>query len=251
MAPQQDPLMQALERADAPVRFCVRDDDAGWADARLFALLQVMEEASVPIDLAAIPNAVTPALARELKARQRAGQRVGVHQHGLAHINHETSGRKCEFGAAREPWQRESDLRRGREMLRALFEDSLDPLFTPPWNRVSPDTPAMLRALGFSALSRDASAPAQSELPEMRVHSDWTKQWRLASEAKGDPAVRIASDLASHVAAGTCVGLMLHHALMGPEQLQCLRGLLSKWRAHPNARWIPMIALGEKSLAVS
>lgn len=251
MAPPHDPLMDALDRAGGPVHFCVRDDDAGWADARVIALLQVMEEAWVPIDLAAIPTAVTPALGREIKARQRAGQRVGIHQHGFAHINHETSGRSSEFGATREARLCESDLRRGREMLLAVFEDSLDSIFTPPWNRISPDTPSMLAALGFAALSRDAGAPAQHELPEVRVHSDWTKQWRLASEAGDDPAQRIASDLARHVAAGACVGLMLHHALMEPAQLQCLRALLGRWRAHPNARWLPMIALGEKSLAVS
>jgi hypothetical protein len=249
MASARDALLQALDRADAPVNFFVRDDDAGWADDRLFALLRVMDEAEVPIDLAAIPTAVTPELGCELKARIRAGQRLGIHQHGFAHLNHETQGRKCEFGAGRELVRREADLRRGRDILRAAFEESLDPIFTPPWNRVSPDTPFMLAALGFKALSRDMTAPEQHALPEVVVHCDWSRQWRLAEQVRHDAARRIADDLARHVAPGASVGLMLHHAVMGPAELDSLAELLAAWASHPNARWLPMMALLEQSHA--
>ncbi len=225
--PERDVLLQALDRAEAPVNFFVRDDDAGWADVRLFALLRVMDEAEVPIDLAAIPTAISPELDRELKARKRSGQRVGIHQHGFAHLNHETQGRKGEFGAGRDLAHREADLRRGRDILRAAFEESLDPIFTPPWNRVSPDTPFMLAALGFATLSRDATALEQHALPEVVVHTDWSKQWRLAEQVRDDAAQRIADDLTKHVAPGACVGLMLHHAVMGPAKLDSLSKLLA------------------------
>lgn len=244
-APERDALLRALDRAEAPVSFFVRDDDAGWADDRLFELLRVMEVAEMPIDLAAIPTAITPELGRELKARKRAGHRLGIHQHGFAHLNHETRGRKNEFGAGRELVHREADLRRGRDILRAAFEESLDPIFTPPWNRVSPDTPFMLAALGFAALSRDVTAPEQHALPEVVVHSDWSKQWRLAVQCQTDPTQRIANDLARHVAPGACLGLMLHHAAMGPAELDSLGKLLAAWGSHPNARWLPMMALAE------
>lgn len=245
MASERDALMQVLDRADAPVNFFVRDDDAGWADDRLFALLRVMDEAEVPIDLAAIPAAVTPELGRELKARMRAGQRLGIHQHGFAHLNHETQGRKSEFGAGRERARRQADLLRGRDILRAAFEESLDPIFTPPWNRVSPDTPFMLAALGYKALSRDMTAPEQHALPEVVVHCDWSKQWRLAEQARDGAEQRIADDLARQVAPGASVGLMLHHAVMGPGELDSLAKLLAAWASHPNARWLPMMALAE------
>ena len=248
-APERDALLRALDGAETPVNFFVRDDDAGWADDKLFALLRVMDEAEVPIDLAAIPSAITPDLGRELKARKRAGQRLGIHQHGFAHLNHETQGRKCEFGAGRELVRREADLRRGRDILRAAFEESLDPIFTPPWNRVSPDTPFVLAALGFAALSRDVAAPEQHALPEIAVHCDWSKQWRLAEQARADAQRRIADDLARHVAPGACVGLMLHHAVMGPAELDSLGQLLAAWASHPNARWLPMMALVEQSHA--
>ena len=249
-APERDALLRALDRAEAPVNYFVRDDDAGWADDRLFALLEVMDEAEVPIDLAAIPTAITPKLGRELMARKRAGQRLGIHQHGFAHLNHETQGRKCEFGAGRELARREADLRRGRDILRTAFEECLDPIFTPPWNRVSPDTPFMLAALGFAALSRDVTAPEQHALPEVMVHCDWSKQWRLAVQSQTDPTQRIAQDLAERVAPGACLGLMLHHAMMGPAELDSLRKLLAAWGSHPNARWLPMMALAGHPHAV-
>lgn len=238
--PRRDPLLQALDRLDAPVNFFVRDDDAGWDDQKLMALLDVMGGAGVPIDLAAIPTAVTPALAEQLEARRRAGQAIGIHQHGHAHSNHETTGRKCEFGDARSVAQRAADLRQGRELLHALFGDALDPIFTPPWNRVSADTPHLLAELGYAALSRDVTAPPQQALPEITVHTDWSKQWRLALVQPGEAATQIASDLARHASRGACVGLMLHHAAMSDAEFDALRALLRGWAHHPNARWVRM-----------
>ena len=237
---RRDPLLQALDRLDAPVNFFVRDDDAGWADQRLIALLRIMDAAGVPIDLAAIPTAVTPVLCEQLAARRSAGQVIGIHQHGYAHGNHETTGRKCEFGAARDAAQRGSDLRLGRERLQELFGDALDPIFTPPWNRVSADTPPLLAALGYAALSRDVTALPQQALPEVAVHTDWSKQWRLAGESRSDPAAQIACHVAAHVKAGASVGLMLHHETMSDLELQTLFDLLALWRQHPNARWLLM-----------
>ena len=240
IAPDRDPLLQALDRRDAPVHFFIRDDDAGWADARLMALLRVMDAVGVPIDLAAIPTAVTPELAHELRARRHAGQAIGMHQHGFAHINHEGVDRKCEFARGREPWLREADLRRGREQLQVLFGDALDSIFTPPWNRVSADTPAMLAALGFAALSRDVTAAPQHALPEIAVHTDWSKQWRLANEGRSNPLQRIAEDLAQHVQGAACIGLMLHHAVMSDAELDALHGVLAGWARHPMACWVLM-----------
>ncbi|MFZ2650301.1 MAG: hypothetical protein WA210_09365 [Burkholderiaceae bacterium] len=240
-----DPLLLALDRAAAPVNFFVRDDDAGWADERLLALLRVMDAANVPIDLAAIPAALTLPLARELKARRGAGQGIGIHQHGYAHANHEPAGRKCEFGPARSLSQCESDLRRGREQLLDLLGECLDPIFTPPWNRLGPDTPALLGRLGFSALSRDFNASPQGAIAEISVHCDWTKQWRLANAqqtgAREPIALAcVARELARHASAGACVGLMLHHEAMSDSELAALSQGLARWTGHPNARWRQM-----------
>jgi len=55
-----EPLRQVVERATVPVDFFFRIDDVGWEDDRLFPLLDLFEQRAVPIDLAVIPQALTP-----------------------------------------------------------------------------------------------------------------------------------------------------------------------------------------------
>ena len=244
-----DTVHAALDAAPVPVRLFLRDDDGGWDDARLFALLDTSQRAGVPIDLAMIPCATTDALAAALALRLRAApDRLGVHQHGFAHANHEGSGRKCEFGAARGIDAQRDDLAAGRERLRACFGSALDAIFTPPWNRCSPATPALLAELGFRALSRDRPRDnghvAQPRLPEIAVDLDWSKQLRLAAQRGEDDALpRIAHELARCIAehgAHSPIGVMLHHADMQPSHLAQLEQLLRAVQAHRRARWLPM-----------
>ena len=97
-----DPLRAALDARAAPVSFFFRDDDAGWDDPALEALLDVFEPHGLPLDLAAIPLAATARTVDLITSRQDSGRNdLRVHQHGLAHVNHEPEGRKCEFGVSR------------------------------------------------------------------------------------------------------------------------------------------------------
>lgn len=234
-------LRSALNAAPSPVVFFLRDDDAGWDDTRLFSLLDCTERAGVPIDLAVIPQACNNAWAHALCARIDASAGgIGVHQHGFAHANHETVGRKCEFGGARSLDAQRHDLCQGRERLHDCFGARLDPIFTPPWNRCSPATPALLAELGYRALSRDCTAPAQSMLPEWPVAVDWCKQRRRAAQQGDDVLDRIGFELARRIVAGHPIGLMLHHADMDACDLRGLDTLLAASASHPRARWLPM-----------
>jgi hypothetical protein len=233
----RDPLLAALDAAATPVDFFIRDDDAGWDDPRLFALLTVTRRAGVPIDLAAIPTAVGGCLASELIALMDGTGLVGVHQHGHAHVDFEAPGRKCEFGAARPIAAQRRDLLDGRARLQGLFGARLERIFTPPWNRCGPRTPALLAGLGYTALSRDLTAPAQDALPELAVAVDWTRE-RRAAETRGEPVeAAVGRALARHAGYGVPVGLMLHHATMGDDELDRLQAALVRWTRHPNARW--------------
>jgi hypothetical protein len=236
-----DILRAALDAALAPVHFFLRDDDGGWDDARLFALLDTTEHVGVPIDVAMIPCATSAALAASLGARINAAPSLlGVHQHGFAHANHETVERKCEFGSARSLLAQRDDLVAGRERLRELFCARLDPIFTPPWNRCSAGTPALLAALGYAALSRDRGAMAQSALPELAVDLDWCKLRRLAAAAGENVGERITRELARCIGAHSTVGVMLHHADMATEELALLSALLIAIKTHPRTHWRPM-----------
>ncbi|CAD5373924.1 Polysaccharide deacetylase [Rubrivivax sp. A210] len=234
-------LAAALDAAPAPLDFFLRDDDTGWDDAALFALLDCTGEAGVPIDLAVIPQATGAALAARLLGRKAAAPRlIGLHQHGFAHQNHETTERKCEFGPSRTPEAQRADLAAGRALLLERFGDQLDPIFTPPWNRCSPGTPALLAELGFGALSRSRGAPAQQALPELPVDVDWCKHQRLAREQGEAEGPRVAHELAGRVASGGPLGLMLHHAAMDAADLALLSRLLHLIAGHSRVRCWPM-----------
>lgn len=238
MTPALHALHAALDARATPLPLFVRDDDAGWADDRLLALLTTLRHVGMPLDLAVIPLALGPGLARELRSRQAAGE-LGLHQHGLAHLNHEPEGRRCEFGPARHEAQQRSDLLQGWRLLHGLLGDRLDPFFTPPWNRLAPGTPALLAELGFGALSRDASAPAQAALPELRVHMDWSR-WRRQAGHPEDAVRALAEAIGRHPGDGSAFGLMLHHAVMDDAELAVLQQALQALAGHALVRPLRM-----------
>ena len=150
-----DPLRAALDARSAPVWFFFRDDDAGWDDPALEALLDVFEPHGLRWTWPRSrwrrrpgPWSSSPA------GRTAVATTSGSTSSGLAHVNHEPEGRKCEFGVSRPPEQQREDIAHGRDVLRGLFGD-LPSVFTPPWNRCAPWTAEVLHDLGFTALSRD------------------------------------------------------------------------------------------------
>jgi hypothetical protein len=234
-----DPVRAALVAGTGPVRWWFRDDDAGWDDDALWALLDVFEDAGVAVDVAAIPMAVTPACGRQLALRVAAGS-VHVHQHGLAHTNHEAVGRRCEFGLSRGRARQAADVRLGRELLEDRLGAPIEPVFTPPWNRCSADTADAVLAAGHVVLSRDVSAgrldrPGLAEVP---VSIDWSSR-RHATPAD------LAEAIAAGVSAGGPVGVMVHHAAMGAADRRQLAALLALVVASPAADLTTVLALAD------
>ncbi len=226
-----------LEGAIAdPVGCFVRDDDAGWDDAAQLALLDVTMSAGVPVDLAAIPAAVSDRLAKELRSRMSDRPAlIGIHQHGARHVDHQRTGRKCEFGTARAAHLQRDDLTWGRSRLTDHFGAWLDPFFTPPWNRCSEVTPALLRDLGYAALSRDRSAPAQTAMVEIPVDVDWCKHWSAGGLAA---VTNVISEALRYCAdRQVCFGLMLHHAVMTCDERFALRQVIAALGEVPQLEW--------------
>lgn len=241
-----DNLRRTLDAAGtSPSNFFFRDDDAGWCDERLFALLDLFERHSLPIDVAAIPRAVTAALASELRARIAAApERLAVHQHGFAHLNREAEGRKCEFGPLRSRAIQQQDIETGRRILSEAYGLQAGGIFTPPWNRCTEETGEALRALGFGVLSRDVTArPLDiAGLYELPVRVDWfarRKGVRVSLEELGASLAEAARD------AATPVGVMFHHELMDDDELSRAGELLALLAAHPAARCHLMSSLAQ------
>jgi hypothetical protein len=231
------PLQRVLDDARAPVTFFFRDDDAGWDTLRLRALLDLYARYELPLDLAVIPTALSTPLIRDLERRMTRGMALGLHQHGHAHVNHEITGRKCEFGPSRKAVDQYTDIESGKRLLTECFGEHVDPIFTPPWNRCTQVTVVSLCALGFRALSRDAGAEEVDllELIELPVSIDWCSraERRLSLDELGQ---RLA-----HVAARPGpVGIMLHHAVMDERSLRDVEALLAFLATHPKARCVRM-----------
>jgi peptidoglycan/xylan/chitin deacetylase (PgdA/CDA1 family) len=240
-----DPLRRAMDDVAGPVPIFFRDDDAGWADPELHAVLDRFAAAGVAVDVAVIPAELTPRLTEELARHvERSAGRVALHQHGWSHTDHEREGRRCEFGPARSYGQQLEDVARGAAVMTEAFGTEAfgagaPRLFVPPWNRCTATTAAVLAELGFSALCRDVTAAPlpDARVPELPVTVDWFAKRRLepgrrdegaSGRARKEPVDRAGRGelLAAAVGGPWPVGVMLHHAVMGPQDLADLTELL-------------------------
>jgi hypothetical protein len=225
----------ALDAREQAIEIFFRDDDAGWDDDRLYALLDCFRDCNVPIDLAVIPEVLNQSLAGSLLGRWRRNPfMLGLHQHGYSHNNHEHQGRKCEFGISRSEERQFKDLLAGKQQLECLFGSALDKIFTPPWNRCSQATADSLLKLGFRALSRNrGAAPLHTgTLREIPVAIDWcgiriksAQPWLALGQAVADVLYPEHPEP---------LGIMLHHAVMDVDDLEHLPALLQLFHEHPN-----------------
>jgi peptidoglycan/xylan/chitin deacetylase (PgdA/CDA1 family) len=232
-------LAETLDAASQPIVFFFRNDDAGWEDRRLFELLRLFGKHDVPLDLAVIPKSIRNNTAARLRVLvEMFPEKISLHQHGYAHLNHEPDGRKSEFGDSRPGTLQLADITSGRQLLMDMFGPVVDPIFTPPWNRCTAMTATCLRAAGFAYLSRDVSAiPIDTNgLREVPVAIDWFKKrqgFRLAPS-------EIGAALSAAARARSAVGVMLHHAVMDHDEHTRLGELLRLLSLHPHARCVLM-----------
>jgi peptidoglycan/xylan/chitin deacetylase (PgdA/CDA1 family) len=243
-----DPIREALDLLPRPVDLFFRNDDVGWDDGRLWKLLDLFGELGLPLDLAVIPNETTAGLASRLRSRaEMSGHRIGLHQHGLTHINHEPAGRKHEFGPSRANSLQRRDLVEGRSRLRDLLGELVDPIFTPPWNRCTRTTGFCLAELGYEVLSREARA-APLDVPglvELPIRIDWRAHRKRMPLTRAELGVLIASEIRTDVP----VGLMFHHALMDEDDRAAADALLSLLAEHPMASPRRMMTLARAAAA--
>ena len=236
-----DPVRASLDDRTEPVVFFLRDDDGGWNDHALLALLDTVQRCGVPIDLALIPDACEAPLARRLRDRDRTA--VHLHQHGRAHVNHERAGRKCEFGASRSADRQRDDIAAGRRRLRDLVGDRLEPIFTPPWNRCTATTVHCLAELDFQLLSRDVSVDSDAgAFDELPVTLDWTGR-RGAAAGAFEWGITIAGSIRT---SRQPIGLMLHHAVMSELDREMVGRLLDVLTRHDAGQFASMLEVARQ-----
>jgi len=218
-----------------------RDDDAvAWTEAlaRLFVLAQ-----ETPVALAVIPATAEAALGRRLAAFPTAF----VLQHGWAHHNHASVGRKkSELGTDRPLDKRCAELAQGLARLKALFGAQALSVLVPPWNRIGDDLLPHLPVLGIAALSAMKPRGAVLAAPSLRVanvHVDLT-DWHAGRGFIGEgPALgalvrHLRQRREGKVDRAEPTGILTHHLIQDAATSEFLARLLRQVRAHASARFI-------------
>ncbi|MCS6877792.1 MAG: hypothetical protein N2038_08800 [Geminicoccaceae bacterium] len=241
--PELAPVERALAERDEPVRLWWRDDDAGRAHPRLFALLRLVRALEVPIALSVVPAWLEPETIGAVLATPEAS----VLQHGFAHEDHARAGeRKIELGGGADRGLLAARLRQGSAILRAAFGPRFLPVLVPPWNRIARDVVEELPSLGFRVLSiwdEGDLGPMPPGLARLDVHLDpidWRggRRWIGLEELARRFARRIAT-------ARGPLGLVTHHPVTEDAAFAELAALLGVLRDHPRVRFMTATGLLE------
>jgi hypothetical protein len=206
-------------------RIFFRADDVAVPGKRFVRMMELFSRNRVPLSLAVIPARLTSVRWQYLKGFEKKNpSRWCWHQHGWRHVNHETKGKKQEFGEVRTPPEIRQDLIRGQQRLKQLMGKDFFPVFTPPWNRCSDHTLQVLQELGFVAVSRSRGSKPQSlaNLPDFSVSVD------LHTRKEKDPAAgldNLVKEFKQAAGSGDC-GIMIHHQMMNEAAFDFLAALL-------------------------
>ena len=224
-------IQKAAANHNSNTKVFFRADDVAVPGSQLQRLLEIFIRHDTPLSLAVVPAWLT-------QPRWQAISRLGAsrpdlwcwHQHGWRHRNHEPQGKKQEFGPGRSYTALYADLDRGRQRLQTIMGDTLTPIFTPPWNRCSEITLALLQEMGYAAVSRSrGSQPAAPPgLPDHAVDVDLHTD-RAPTSASGWK--QLMDGLVDSLSRPTC-GIMIHHQRMNEAAFGFLDQLLETLHRH-------------------
>lgn len=219
-----------------------RDDDAIRPSAALTRLESLAVALDLPVHLAVIPKSATPELADLV---QRATHLVPV-VHGWAHRNHApVDKKKCEFGSTRPVEEALSEAEEGINRLRQLFGPRLQPMFVPPWNRLSPAIVPWLAGLDFTALStfgprkRANAAPGLLQVNTHVDPIDWKGTRGLLAEAQilATLVQRLQARRLGQEDRAEPLGYLTHHLVHDEAIWQFSERLLHRLLAGPATPW--------------
>ncbi len=226
-------LRQTLA-ASPPVNVFFRDDDVDEDEPTLRRLLDLFAQKNVPVILGVIPATLTEA-GSKLLAQSSAP--IEIVQHGWQHVNHELTGRKCEFGNSRSFAEQLEDIARGQARMNEAFGKHWFPAFIPPWNRCTAQTHQALDQLGFRALSQlrtDAPPITGFSFQEISVTLDLYR-WKDGATLK--PQEELLQAISQQFMQSQPIGIMLHHKVMSDEAFLFLEQLLDELRQSSAVRF--------------
>lgn len=228
-------IEQKTARGDVVVFF--RADDIAVPGILFSKLLALFDRYRIPLCLALVPAWLTKQ--RWLALQKRATDspaRWCWHQHGWRHVNHETKGKKQEFGPERTPAELECDIDRGRQRLEDLLGKYFFPVFTPPWNRCDEKALDVLKKLDYAAVSRSRGSRPVSPagLPSIDVNVDLhTRKERTATAGWQ----KLFDELQRAIESGHC-GIMIHHQRMNAAAFEFLGILIRTLAEHAEIKFM-------------
>ncbi|ORE94416.1 hypothetical protein ATO13_10091 [Stappia sp. 22II-S9-Z10] len=233
--------MQALTRlarafdtaADrgTPLPVWWRDDDAVDVGPRLERTMALAADAGATIALAVIPAGVTDRLLTWTAGRAH------LLQHGVAHTNHQRTGKSAELGNARRADAIAAALIAARA---ALEVPHFVPTVVPPWNRMRDDLAPHLAAAGYTGVSLFGAAPSHTPLTRVDTHID-PVAWRTDRSLATDAALCDMVDRA--LGQGGPIGLLTHHAVETDAVHDFVKEFVNLVARHPGAAWTDAAAL--------
>jgi peptidoglycan/xylan/chitin deacetylase (PgdA/CDA1 family) len=233
----RDHLEEGLKSREqaTQVRVFFRADDIGVVSQPYTDLMSLFYRHQMPLCLAVVPAWLTQSRWSAMNELCDLSSPLWCwHQHGWQHHNHQTTGKKCEFGSDRLPASIQNDIVRGKTRLESLLGPQFTPFFTPPWNRCSPETLNQLHRAGFRGLSRDNGTKHahHPQLPDFAVNVDL----HTRREPEGHLGLAmLASELRSAAETGQ-IGFMIHHQRMNSNSFHLLEGLLGMINSNPALR---------------
>jgi hypothetical protein len=205
-------LFDAAKQQSRPVRIYFRADDIGLIDNNFIQMMQLFADFDMPLCLALVPQWLSADNWQQIRSLVNKESLFCWHQHGFNHSNHETVGKKCEFGESRPIETIRHDILAGKMKLKQLLAGSFFPVFTPPWNRCSNRAMQILQELDFAALSRSINVqpPPPAGFPDLAINID------LHTRREPDPQKAMDNLLAECRTAleSGYMGFMIHHQRM-------------------------------------
>ncbi|WFU79143.1 hypothetical protein QA645_32120 [Bradyrhizobium sp. CIAT3101] len=239
-------------------RFWIRDDDAFETSLGLERLRDVAVRFDTRIGLAIIPGKITRGLQEFLAENARQFYPMC---HGWRHINYNAGKKPAEFGPDRPISSMIADTKSALHLFKECFDLS-QPIFVPPFNRITPALVKSLPRVGFAGVSLMPSYLERKllqlnsrvqwggmiKLPEFKdglridVHLD-VIDWRAGTAQR----TKVVSDLLVQqlrgrrlgvVPSDSPIGLLTHHLAHDPPVWHAIDGILDFLRSHEAVEFI-------------
>lgn len=220
-----------LNTLTAPLTLWWRDDDLIKPTPQGDHLLALAETHSIPLHVAVVPLLADKSLTTWLPAN------VTVLQHGIRHENNAAPDhKKCELTHDVSI----SNLRKGHERLKNMFDDQHLAICVPPWNRVHPSILHQTIDI-YKAVSTFHTDKMVYPLPTFHTHLD-LMDWD-ARDVKSHR--QIEEELINCLGLPGPIGLLTHHLVHSPAYWETLDLLFSTLQQSPYVtftslrKWVP------------